>query len=150
MGNIGDRIKKYRKEAGLTQSALAKKMHVTQSLIGQWEKGYRNPKLENILKISDVLGVPVDCFIVDKSQESQLYDAIFNPSPVTSFYDQDEYIRNLYTMIIDSPKDKRDVYYKILNKLIEFNLAGLLEINDFLNIMSKVSDYLEPVKEPDL
>ena len=54
---IGDAIKRERKKAGLTQGELADRLDVTQSLIGQYERGVRNPKPSTIQRIADALGI---------------------------------------------------------------------------------------------
>lgn len=55
----GERIKKLRKEKGMTQKELAKKLGFSPSYLGQYENGYRNPKPSTVKKIADALEVPV-------------------------------------------------------------------------------------------
>lgn len=57
---IGLRIKKVRKEAGLTQQQLAKRLGIPYQSIGQWERGIRNPKIETLQAIADAIGVSLD------------------------------------------------------------------------------------------
>ncbi|EPM68799.1 putative phage repressor [Pseudomonas syringae pv. theae ICMP 3923] len=58
MNTLGQHIRKLRKEKGLSQQALA---HAcgweSQSRIGNYEKGTRQPSLQDIRKIADSLGV---------------------------------------------------------------------------------------------
>ena len=54
----GERIKKIRQEKGLLQRELGEKIGVSQQMIGQWENGKSNPKIETIQKIADALNVP--------------------------------------------------------------------------------------------
>ncbi len=54
----GERIKKIRQEKGLLQRELGEKIGVSQQMIGQWENGKSNPKIETIRKIADALNVP--------------------------------------------------------------------------------------------
>lgn len=51
-----DRIKKARKSAELSQSALAEKVGVTRAAVAQWESGIHPPRREIIAKISDATG----------------------------------------------------------------------------------------------
>lgn len=53
----GERIKKARKRAGLTQKALGEKMGLAPQTIAQWENGLRNPKIGTIKAIAKALGV---------------------------------------------------------------------------------------------
>lgn len=55
--NISDKIKLIRKEFKLSQKELADMIGVTQSSVYYWEKGTRNPKLEQLLKICQKTGV---------------------------------------------------------------------------------------------
>lgn len=57
MNKIGEEIKKARKRAGLSQSALASKLGVSASLISQYETGVKKPKLQNICLLSDALNI---------------------------------------------------------------------------------------------
>ncbi len=52
---VGDKIKRLREEAGLTQSELAKKLGKTQSYVGLLEKDYRSITLNTLEKIAKAL-----------------------------------------------------------------------------------------------
>ena len=55
--NIGDNIKRIRKEKGLTQKQLAKKLGVSQQNLAQYESNKRYPKLATARKIATALDV---------------------------------------------------------------------------------------------
>ncbi len=57
---ISLRISEVRKMAGLSQSELAQRMGVSSSLICHWENGTRNPSPQQVLEVSQNLGVAVD------------------------------------------------------------------------------------------
>ena len=48
-----------RKEKNMTQSELAKKIHVDQTTIGRWEDGNREPTVGNVANISDVFNISI-------------------------------------------------------------------------------------------
>ena len=54
---IGNRIRKYRKESGLTQEQLAEKISVTKSRVSNWEQGINRPDADIIGKICRALNV---------------------------------------------------------------------------------------------
>ncbi len=54
---IGANIKKYRKEKGLTQDQLAKKIHKSKSVLQKYENGVTAPSLEIISDIAKELGI---------------------------------------------------------------------------------------------
>lgn len=55
--NVGENIKKIRKEKGITQKQLGEMLGVSQAAIVQFENSNSNLKLETIKKISNALGV---------------------------------------------------------------------------------------------
>lgn len=54
---IGNRIRKYRKESGLTQEQLAEKISVTKSRVSNWEQGINRPDADIIGNICRALNV---------------------------------------------------------------------------------------------
>lgn len=65
--NIGEQIKKYRKEAGLSQKELGERLGVSQQHIAQYESGKRIPKIETIIKIATALDIsPFEVISVDE------------------------------------------------------------------------------------
>ena len=52
---IGEKIKRARQEAGITQAELARRLNVTPQTIGQYERGLINPKYETALKFAEAL-----------------------------------------------------------------------------------------------
>ncbi|CAK1234308.1 Transcriptional regulator [Fructobacillus fructosus] len=50
-----NRIKYFRKQVYLTQEELAKKSGVSLASISAYERGIRNPKIENLRKLANVL-----------------------------------------------------------------------------------------------
>lgn len=53
-------IKKIRKEQGLTQVALAEKIGVKQNTISAWENGESYPRVEVLIKLSEIFGCTLD------------------------------------------------------------------------------------------
>lgn len=57
---LNEKIKKYRKEAGLSQEDLASKIYVSRTLITKYESGSAFPTQENLEKIAAALNVEVE------------------------------------------------------------------------------------------
>jgi len=57
---IGDRIKALRKERGLSQSALALRMGLTQQAVGKWEAGRSTPDYHMLVRLARALRVEPD------------------------------------------------------------------------------------------
>ncbi len=70
MREMGQRIIERRKKLGLTQEELAEKGDVTTQFVSYAESGKRAMRPENLLKISEALGVSTDYLltgdVVDK------------------------------------------------------------------------------------
>ena len=60
MVKIGKNIKRFRRECGLTQAELAKKLGVTTQAVSKWETQMNSPDIALIPKIAQVLGVSID------------------------------------------------------------------------------------------
>src|SRR2546422_45336 len=56
---FGERLARLREDAGLSQSALARRVGVSQSAISQMEAGDRSPSYGMLLQLADALGVSV-------------------------------------------------------------------------------------------
>ena len=57
--NTGERIKNYRKIAGLTQKELGTRSETSENTIRQYETGKRQPRVEQLQKIAPILNVSV-------------------------------------------------------------------------------------------
>ena len=57
MKTVGARIKEARLSKKMTQAELAKQLGVAYQNIGQWESGKRIPKIENLQRLGEALGV---------------------------------------------------------------------------------------------
>ncbi len=80
MGNNVDaaRIRRLRREAGLTQEELAKKINVTRSCVANWECGGRRPECVYIMKMAFIFKVPIDYLygLSDRRYNINLQDRI--------------------------------------------------------------------------
>lgn len=69
--SIGERIKEARKKAGLKQSELAEKLGVAVITIGQYERGVRQPRLEQFQRIAAALNVDVNWLMNGQTLEQR-------------------------------------------------------------------------------
>jgi transcriptional regulator with XRE-family HTH domain len=58
--DIGEKIKKLRKEKDMTQSELADKLKIQKSTICNWETGYNTPKPDALRELATIFGVSTD------------------------------------------------------------------------------------------
>ena len=56
---VGEKIKLVRQQKKISQQKLGDMLGVSQAMIAQYEKGYRNPKIETLQRIAIALEVPI-------------------------------------------------------------------------------------------
>ncbi len=75
--DIGDVIKKYRKEAGMTQEEMANRLGVTTPAVNNWENSNSKPDIELLAPIARLLDISLDTLVCglheDKISSSILY-----------------------------------------------------------------------------
>lgn len=57
---LSDSLKSYRKEANLSQKALAQMLDVSQSTVAMWESGKNSPEYNTLVKLASILNVSID------------------------------------------------------------------------------------------
>ncbi|MCI8655403.1 MAG: helix-turn-helix transcriptional regulator [Clostridia bacterium] len=99
---FSQKLKKLRKQHGLTQAQLAEELNVGTSTIGMYENDIRKPSYSVLVKISDFFDVTIDYLIgndrytVDNISEIAL--AINKLSP-----DQKKQIMSFIEFLINNP-----------------------------------------------
>lgn len=63
---LAEKIKQYRRAAGLTQRELAVALSVSQNTISQYESGKRTPTVKKLVVIPNLLGCSVDELTLDR------------------------------------------------------------------------------------
>ena len=57
--DFGQLLKEKRRGYNISRAELANGLMKKESTIASWEQGYRRPKLQSILDISNILGAPI-------------------------------------------------------------------------------------------
>ena len=71
IGEIGKGIAEKRKQAGLSQEELAKRLGLTRQAISRWESGAALPTVDNLVELARVLEVSVDELLQLTREEKQ-------------------------------------------------------------------------------
>lgn len=58
--SIGERITQLRKQSGMSQLELAKRMEVSRQAVSKWEMDQSSPDTLNLIRLSDVLDTDVE------------------------------------------------------------------------------------------
>ena len=77
--NIGEKIAELRRDAGMTQDALASRLVISPQAVSKWERGVANPDLELIPEIARLFGVSADELLglsSPKARENELESRI--------------------------------------------------------------------------
>ncbi|MDC7223303.1 MAG: helix-turn-helix domain-containing protein [Spirochaetales bacterium] len=76
--SFGKRILYYRKQTGLTQGDLGKRLGVSQVTIAHYEKGRRFPGKETLTDLASVLGVSLDT-LLNRKESLSSEEGVFSP-----------------------------------------------------------------------
>ena len=65
--DFGQRLKEIRKRNGLTQDAMAERLHVTRQAVSNWENNRNLPDLAMILQIAEAFSLSLDELILGEN-----------------------------------------------------------------------------------
>ncbi len=65
---LDEKLVHLRKEKGLTQLELAEAVRVSRQAVSKWELGGAIPSIENLRKLSELFGVPINYLINEESK----------------------------------------------------------------------------------
>ncbi|MDK2829794.1 MAG: hypothetical protein PWP67_2617 [Clostridium butyricum] len=155
-------IKEYRKKAGLTQKQLGDKVNVSSAYIQQLENGVKNnPSLEIIIKISDVLNIPIetleknrvdsiinsfrDTVGINVSSISEIADIIIDAYPTVKPLIQflsDPKIERAYGYKYKDLINYQELFFKSIEKAIKNTLQDIEEHENNGDIFDGVSSWI--------
>ena len=68
---LGLRIATLRRNAGISQNALAERLGISQSAVGMYEQGRREPSADILVALSRIFDVTIDYLLTGHSNSSQ-------------------------------------------------------------------------------
>jgi transcriptional regulator with XRE-family HTH domain len=104
--DIGENIKKIRKEKGLQQKQVALELGIDQSNYNKIENGKREPSIELLDKLSKLFGISVD-EILNPDKDV--------PKEVTV---EDKTTMEKLRLIQELDEDERNIIYKMIDKML--------------------------------
>lgn len=69
--NLGENLKKLRKEYNLSQEQLAEKLNISRQAISKWESGKAYPDIDNLILLRDIFNTTIDDLVL---REDKVYD----------------------------------------------------------------------------
>lgn len=82
MSYISNNIKFLRKKNYYTQETFAEALDIKRSLVGAYEEGRADPRINNLIKICDLFNVSLDIFI-NKDVSTLSEEELYSKEPVT-------------------------------------------------------------------
>ena len=154
MNQIGQRIKQFRKQSGLTQEKLADYLGVTDKAVSKWECGLTTPDLALIMPLARILHVSADELLGGKKEETDAKRLEYDEHYANYMkYDARENYRIAQQAVKDYPNDYK---YLVLLAHSESSMAYRSECTadpeaDFsTEMMQKAIKHNELVHDPPL
>lgn len=106
MSAIGENIKRYRLQRGMTQADLAKRIGKTHSTVSMYESGEILPRMGTLEKIASVFGVP----------KSELVESRIEYAYISLANNDERELLELYRRLPDASKDAVTTFLRELAK----------------------------------
>ena len=136
--STGEYLKNARKEAGLSQKALGKKLGVSQQMIAQYESGKRKPKVETLINIANALNLPI----------SSLMEFDFFKLNIEKKADTSE-LFFFFTQIITEKVINKQKEEKLLFCFNDLNNIGKEKAIEQVELLTKIPEYKKDPENQD-
>lgn len=111
---IGDRIRRFRTQKGLTQKEMAALAGIPYSTYSNYENNNREPGLEQLNKIANALDISLQNLIYQGSISTE--------------------------MLIDTDEEAT-LYLNIISNLEKMNIGGMKEADKQVELLTKIPEY---------
>lgn len=140
---LGERLKKARKNKGLTQAQLGKLLNVSDATINRYERGQRKPDPDMLRKLAEVLDVSVD-YLVNGSTTSVPNETLAAHRQDDPLKDLPEEARRSIEQAVETLSHRLKLARR-RKKLTQRQLAALINLSP-----STIALYETGKREPDL
>ena len=94
---FGKRLCELRKAAGLSQTELGEKVHVTNKAVSKWENGRAMPGLDIVRQLADALNVTVDELLAQSGAQKKIAKIVITGGPCGGKTTAMSWIQNAFT-----------------------------------------------------
>ena len=134
---FGEKVKAAREKMGLSQSALAKRMHVSQQAVAKYEKIVEQPKLSTVRKIAEALEISISELVNDWRK--------YTPEEISADIDRDTVYKSSHRLIeVLESIEKEDG--ELDQDLLKKNLPVIMEITKESGTLSEAFENAQTVK----
>lgn len=139
---LGEKLKGYRKAAGLSQEQLAEKLSVSRQAITKWESDKGIPDIHNLQAISKLFNVSLDSLL---AMDEEMGSIILKEAIDIEQYQKTGKARSKYDVVVKEKYPNATTIYPLLRQkklskveaVIDFlTEPGVLNMVDSLNDMS--------------
>lgn len=132
---VGNQIKEARIKIGLTQKEVSEKLNMPKSTYANYENNHREPSLDIVQRIAEVLDIPVDELFMTSNTKKMLRSLSD---------DQEKRFNELEELIAENEKQNLDskerhhlitYYYDALNRT---GRDAMIEILSYLNSLNDI------------
>lgn len=152
---IGEHIREKRKERGLSQKELGKKLGVSGSMIGQYETGQRKPRLEQLRRIASALAVEWTELVPEDQQGKTVIDhmseKLSGEKAFKKISTEEAYRLGVLNLSFNSDEDRIAYFYSLLNtdgKLVaskhfyqHLDKTQIADVADYIERLSEIPQY---------
>jgi len=103
--SIGKKIRQERRRLRLTQEELAEKADISANFLGHIERGTKRPTLNTLMKIADVLQIPMG--------------ALFAAETTYGLPPEDLFIKRFMSLVRDKKREEKELVLKIAKMILE-------------------------------
>ena len=128
---FSENLKTLRKQKGLTQETLAIKLHITRQTISKWEKGLSVPDTEQLVRLADVLQVPITQLLGQKVADTT------NENEVA------EYLAQIAEQLAIKNRRTKLIVKIVVGILVAFVVANLLMVLMSFSSFYEITDISE-------
>lgn len=128
MADFGENIRKQRLKKGMTQSALADFLGVSDITVSRYETGRRKPDTETLFKIAEILNIPWSYLIFGEPTNDK----------ITHTNDSNEDYKKISLALFgDSPDHEHDINKAQYNDAADIDKKTLIDNYDKVNADGK-------------
>ena len=94
---FGNKLCNLRKAAGLSQTQLGARLHVTNKAVSKWENGKAMPGLDIVRQLADILNVTVDELLAEEAVKKEIFKLVITGGPCAGKTTAMSWIQNAFT-----------------------------------------------------
>ncbi len=95
--SLGDRLRTYREQAGLTQADVSRELGITAQAYSHYETGRRSPSPDTFFKIAQLYHVSMECLLTNRKNSSDYLFYKISNLPVEDRQNVEHFISFLHS-----------------------------------------------------